>query len=387
MNNPTAKDKMTKARAGLILDMRFFGALALKLQFKEDPTQPTGWVNGVHLGYNPEWIESLSLDEVKGFIAHEVMHCASNHHTRRCQRAPKRWNVAGDYVINPVLRDCGMALPAGGLLDQNFVGLSTEAVYGKLPEKHGDGPGGDGEGGWGEVRDYPGPGKDGDKDGKGQGKPSPSEMQEHEQDWKISTRQAAQAAKACGKLPGALEGFVDEILAPKVDWREMLRAYVERSAKNDYNWTRPNRRYLQGGIILPSLHSLELGEITLAIDTSGSVGSDELSQFAGELNSILEEYQACTVNLIWCDSRVQGTETYTQDELPIKLTAKGGGGTDFRPVFDHIDQSGDTPACLIYLTDMYGNFPGTAPAYPVLWIATTDRKAPFGETVRIEVGE
>ena len=140
-----ASEMLAKGRAGLILDMPFFGSLALRLRLVEDLNQPTAWTDGKTLGYNPRWIENLSLDEVKGVLCHEVMHCANQHQNRRENREPCRWNSAADLAINPMIIDCGLTLPKGGLIDQQFQDMSAEAIYTRLPQESGDGQSGESE--------------------------------------------------------------------------------------------------------------------------------------------------------------------------------------------------------------------------------------------------
>jgi predicted metal-dependent peptidase len=159
------------------------------------------------------------------------------------------------------------------------------------------------------------------------------------------------------------------------------------SARNDYSWTPPNRRYLSQGFYLPSLRSEELPEIVIAVDTSGSVTAEELAQFAAEISGILEAYDT-TITVIYCDTGINGDpEIFTREDMPLKLNAKGGGGTDFRPPFAWVQKQGLTPACLIYLTDMAcSSFPFD-PGYPVLWAKIGTWKSnppPFGEVIEID---
>jgi predicted metal-dependent peptidase len=381
--NKQAHDLITKARAGLILDQPFFGALALKLILHEDETIETAATNGRDLIYNPEWILSLPLETVKGVLAHEVMHCASQHHTRRGERNPARWNIAGDHVINHIIKAAGFTLPDGHFDEPSFHGLETEAVYNLIPDGDGGGgggqPGGPGDpGGCGGVQDAPTPGG-GNQPAQG------ADMTEAEQDWKVSTIQAAQAARMQGKLPAGVERLLDPLLNPKVDWRDVLRNFIERAARNDYSWTMPNSRYIQQGLYMPRLHSLELGDIVVAVDTSGSIGQSELSQFAGELSGMLEAYPM-TAHVIYVDTAVHGEETFATEDLPVNLNPKGGGGTDFRPAFEWTDGQDFTPAALVYLTDMYGSFPAHVPDYPVIWCALDGWTggAPFGEVCNMD---
>lgn len=400
-----ARDKITKARAGLILDLPFFGSLALKLEVVEDATCETAWTDGSRMGYNPAFIESLSLAETKGLICHEVMHNACAHQVRRGDRDRRKWNLAGDYAINQVIEDCKIALPAGRPIDPAYKGMCAEEIYSKLPsppagEGQGKGEGqGDkmspasmGAGGRksplkkGDQGGCSDPGKCGEvRDAVGaQGNtPSPADLTQSAEDWKIAVAQAAQEARMQGKLPAGLDRIVGEILAPRVDWRDVLRRFVDQTAKNDYTWSPPNRRYVYQGLYLPSVRSEEL-LLVVAVDTSGSIGAGELNQFASELTAILEDYKtSCTV--IYCDSAVAHVEEFSSQDLPLRLHPKGGGGTDFRPPFAYVGAQGIAPSCLIYLTDLECSSYPAEPAYPVLWahIGKGGTKPPFGEEVKI----
>lgn len=377
--NTATTAKVTRARAGLVLDAPFFGALALRLTLREDTTQQTGWTDGATLGYNPAWIDKLTLDETKGWLAHEVLHLAAAHHARRQERDPKRWNMAADQAINPILLASGFRLPPGGATGHGQ-DQSAEAIYASMPADPppNAGPGKDKQGQpdedpgqCGAVRDAPGPD---DKPATQQ------EMAQAEAESKVAVTQAAAAAKACGKLPAELARLIADVLEPHVPWREVLRRFVDSASRDDYTWRRPNPRYLPG-IYLPSLYSEQLRPIVLAVDTSGSIQQAALDQFGAELTAILAETQA-SATIIYCDSRVQDIEEVTPADLPLHLAPKGGGGTDFRPPFAHVDANGLQPSCLIYLTDgECSRFP-EPPEYPVLW-AATGRKftPPWGEVV------
>lgn len=392
----SAKDKIAKGRTGLVLDNPFFGSLVLRLQPKEDPTAPTMWTDGKYLGYNPEFVEGLSMDQLKGVLCHEVMHCALAHHTRMKSRDRDKWNRATDYVINLLITKAGMVLPEGGLLDQQYTGMDADTVYNKLgnqPSQQGGGNGkgkgkgtqgqgpsgeqgqqGNDPGGCGEVRPAQGSG----------GAASEAESTQQEADWKVAVAQAATQAKAMGNIPASLDRFVKEIIDPVLDWREILRRFVDESAKNDYSWFPPNRRHIYKGVILPSAYSRELKNVTLVMDTSGSIGQRDIDRFASELGSIVDEYQT-NCKVIYCDSKVKGEEEFSAGE-PIDLHIQGGGGTDFRPPFEYLEERGDEPVCLIYQTDGHcSRFP-EEPAYPVLWMLTAPNEwfdPPFGEVIHL----
>lgn len=369
-----AKEKLTKARAGLILDHCFFGSLALRLELSEDASCETAWTDGKKMGYNPSFIGTLSLAETKGLICHEVMHCAANHQARRGDRDPQKFNVAGDFAINPLIEEARLTLPKGRLIDPTYNNMSAEEIYSKLPQSQNQGQNDD-PGKCGAVRDAKG------EDGK---PASPAELTQSREDWKVAVAQAAQQAKGMGQLPAGLTRLVEEVLAPKIDWREVLRRFVDQTAKSNYSWFPPNRRFIHQGLYLPSVKGEELPPIVIVIDTSGSVTQKEINQFSSELTAILQDYHtSCAV--IYCDSEVAGVEEFSTDDLPLKLNPRGGGGTDFRPPFGYIEKRGMTPSCLIYLTDLECSSYPPEPYYPTLWayMGKGGTKPPFGEEVSI----
>lgn len=363
MNNEVVT-QLTRARTGLVLDAPFFGMLALRLQLVEEPKIPTAAVDGKHIFYNPEFIAKQSYEETKTLIGHEVMHCVFEHIGRRGDREPRRWNQAGDFVINDVLVDSGFTPIKGWLHNKAYAGMTTDHVYEMLPPN-------DGNGGAGDPLDDC-------QDG------APDDAAVNNVDWKIATVQAAQAAQAMGKLPGKLARFIDELTNPKVDWRAMLQRFISETSKNDYSWQRPNKRFLGQGFYLPTLHSETMGEIVVAIDTSGSIDQATLNAFGSEIKAIVQTSRPSKTIVIYCDSDVNHVDEFgPNDELHFEM--HGGGGTAFKPVMDYVTENNITPVCLVYLTDLYGDHKFAAPDYPVLWCCTTDVVASFGETIPIEI--
>lgn len=373
-----ALDKILKARSILILDHPFFGSLALRLELVEDDRFETTAVNGKNMCYNPNYIETLSINETIGLLAHEVMHIALGHIWRRDERNRQTWNAAADFAINENLTEAGFTLPNGAFINPKYRSLSAEEIYKLLPLQKDKDKKKDSVKGMDET-DRTDPGKCGgimDADDRQE------EEKEVKAEWQAAVVQAAQLSK--GNLPASIKRHIQEITCPTIPWHILLRDFVEKTARNDYDWTRPNRRYIGLGVILPSLISEQLPEVVIAIDTSGSIDQKALSVFVAEASNILGAYDT-TIRVIYCNNRVQGEEIYMQADLPMKLKPKGGGGTDFRPVFKYIEKKNITPACLIYFTDLCGTFPKQEAEYPTMWLTQTENyKAPFGITVEFK---
>ena len=371
-------EEFTKARSQLILTNPFFGTLALRLRPIPDESIATACTNGEYIKYNPKWFLKLREQERIGLIAHEVMHVALFHMIRRNDREPGKWNIAGDYVINGALIKSKFILPHTELIDPQYDDMSTDNVYALLPEdiKKGTGPGdvllldGDDPGGCGAVIDHPSI-----SDGSAKGK--------FEAEIEVAVQQAAEAAKAMGKLPGHLQTLIEKALAPKVDWKMTLARFLRANNKSDFTWIRPNRRFISRGLYLPSLHTPCLEEIAIVSDTSGSRTDEELNQDLSEMSSILHDLSPERIHFLQCDTEVRSYKEYSREDLPLKVTYTGRGGTNFSPAINYINENYPAVSALVYLTDLESNDFGSKPHYPVLWVTTSSTEAPYGEVIQI----
>lgn len=365
-----ARFAISKARSAMIIDQPFFGALALRLDIVERTDIPTMAVDGKRMFYNPKWVEQQDAVTLKSAVAHEVMHCVFDHCVRRGSRHPRKWNIAGDFVINDVIKDAGFPLGKGWLHNPVYKGMTADHIYTLLPD----------DGGPNDALDevWDGSGEDGAEGG------SQAERELMSSDWKVATMQAAAAAKQAGKLPGSLERFIDQMGKSKVDWRQQLRNLITEVSRNDYNWQRPNRHMIANGMYLPGLYSETFGVMTVVTDDSGSIDNPTLAAFTAEIDAIRASVQPSKTIHISCDAAVNHYQEFEQDDT-FKLISKGGGGTDFRPPFAELEKHGEEPKALVYLTDGYGPFPEAPPGYRVVWCMTTDVQPPWGECVRIEI--
>jgi predicted metal-dependent peptidase len=400
----TAEQKLVRARTQLLLNHPFFGTLCVRLKLVPGSV-PTMATDGRRIVYNPTFVDELKPAELEGVLAHEVLHCALAHHCRRGQREPELWNQAADYAVNPILLASQIVLPAGVLVDPAFANLSAEEIYVRLMNRQNsegtpdstDEPSGAGAGASEpgptasnsssdhEPPPMPHPGAVGEvmdavgDDGK---TASQAERQRQEREWGIAAEQAIRSAKTCGHEPAGVERALAEERSGRIDWRSVLRDFISASRPADYSWTPPNRRHVGRGLYLPSVVRSGVGEIVIAVDTSGSIGTDELNQFAAEITAIAEEVQPDCIHVVYCDASVDSVQEFAPPESVV-LSPKGGGGTDFRPPFEWVEQQRLAPACLIYLTDLCCRSYPEPPEYPVLWVTDSRRTAAFGETLRI----
>src|ERR1017187_2954002 len=391
-----ATERIRTARTALLLDHPFFGSLLFRLKGREQRSIPTMATDGVSLYYNPAFVDTLNSATLAGVLAHEVMHPALQHHLRRSKRDPKRWNEACDYAINPLLLDAGLSLPDGVLVDHRFRGMSAEQIYNLREAESQSQPGGqnsasDGagagageapekqdnagkptvpvtEGGIGQVLDAPLPDDE-----------TPS-VEEQTRDWSVAVNQAVTLSKQAGKAPAGLARILEGAAEAAVDWRDLLRRLWPDTIPADSSWLRPNRRHIWSGLYLPGVVREGTGEIAIAVDCSGSVNARLLRLFEAEIRSIIEGQRPERVHVLYFDAEVHKVDTYVAGEM-LHLEPVGGGGTDFGPCFDWLNEHGIHPQTMIFLTDLYGSFPESAPDYPVIWASTGSRQAPFGSVI------
>ena len=384
MSNLSTNKRISKGRIKLLLTQPFFGMLITKMGAVERADISTMATDGTSLFFSPAFVEKITEAEVLGVLCHEVLHVAYCHHLRRGKRDPRLWNIACDYAINLIVIDSGMKLPEGGLISEDYRGLSAEKIYDLLVKEQKDKPG---QGGGGHIPE----GDDWEIGGvldklAEDGKPlTGDDLTAAIRQNEVSVSEAATAALAQGKLPKELRRLINEIAKGTVRWDEELQRIFASTFSADYTWSRPNRRHIGRGVYLPSTIKEGVGEVVIGVDSSGSITGHILDAFWSVVDDIIDQASPERVHIVWCDSRVQHTQTFEKGES-LKPEARGGGGTDFRPVFRWVEDQGIEPQALIYITDMYGAFPAEAPDYPTIWVKTTDVEAPFGSEVKIEVG-
>jgi predicted metal-dependent peptidase len=335
-----------------------------------DQSVKTASTNGKVIKWSPTWLESLTEEELRFVLLHETLHCAHQHMWRL--PADRSGNLAGDHEINLTLASItGISMPAGGCCDPAYRDLACEEILARLPPDppgSGKGPGPDPCGAFVEpVQGQP-----------GQGQPDLQEA------WQIRVVQASiMATKTKGSVPADIQRELDRLRASAVDWRAEMADFVRSVISQRNDWSRSARRHAWQTVIYPRRRPDDVGLVVFARDTSGSIDNQMCAEFSAMVTAAMAE-TGCRGLVIDCDHKIQ-KEYWLEpgDECPVK--AMGGGGTNFRPVFQRTEElatQGEQIAGVVYLTDLEGDFPDD-PETPTLWLTKEPALAPFGRTVRI----
>lgn len=370
---------LQKAKTSLVISEPFYATILCNLTVVESKTLPSGkplWIaatNGTELFLNPERFNQLTVAQAKGVLKHEVMHIAQLHPWRGQGKEPKRWNDACDYAINPIILEEGGELPKGVLDGSAFVGKTAEQIYNLLPPSDPN-----------DSRD----GMDDDlmpaKDTSAAGQAKAATM--------IS--QAVQAAKARDKLPAHIKSMIDEVLRPRIDWKEELRQWLTAKSPSDYSFRKPNRMYMTGPgkMYLPGLDGHDdMESFGVLMDTSGSITMAELQQGLGEIVGAVVDVNPKKLVVAYCDAAVQHADVFDnpgEAEVAATFERHGQGGTSMPAGLKWFKRNHPATQAVMVWTDGYTDW-GNQEDYPfdVLWcISEPSITAPWGTTLHVEIG-
>jgi len=336
------------------------------------------------------------LQERITMLCQAAWHIALQHDERAKGKEEDIWRLATEHESNDILMYRGFILPKGFTFFPEMAGHTAEEVYDYLLQQTGTPM----KGGTNGI--LSGSAAAAANQAIGQKVDGMGGMPGEDDDEKIECDMAEIFFHIAGSLgEGILPGSMPDVLQKifnntdksKTDWVEALRDFIITFQKAGYRWFPPNRRYISQHKYLPSRSRKPVLEINLAIDTSGSC-QDYLPVFLAEFIAIVEVFASYKIKVFQCDAALSGNPvTYTEYEPldPTKFTFTGGGGTDFRPVFEKIDadieSNGEEPLPLIYLTDGDGDAPAKEPDYPVLWAIIGGGKKPSDWGLEIQIAK
>lgn len=344
-----------------------FTMVILRTKIEEgDETVKTMACNMDTIYYNSNFVMSRTPKDLFFIYLHEIIHLFCGHPLRwRKEYIEEYWQAAADYEDNAILIEDGLTRPADALYEYKYRGWPAEDIYEM-------------------IKKYPPPPNE---DSRGKMLPPDKDQTEEERQELIEENRqeqikAVQMAQNCGSLPDSMKRMLEDMIAPRRNWKEELAELLIKATNyDDYTYTKPNRRSDEDDdIILPSLYSEEVPVICVVGDTSGSISKDRLKEIGGDILSLVEDVEPEEIHMLWCDSKVHNPQVFDAYST-IKLEPVGGGGTDFKPPFKYIEEKGLDVECLIYFTDGYCySFP-PEPDFPVIWVVWQSRSPftpPFG---------
>lgn len=377
---------LLKAKSRLTLKHPYFGMLASRLKHESSETIRGYASNGVRFLYNPEFLSRRTVEEVMFILTNCVMHHILAHQQRRLNRRGSLWQLATDYAINNMLHNNGLHIPPGANFNEAYEGMYAEEIYDLIKEEY-----------FGDIDDaydessrpnenlLPGT----TEDQASEEDHSFSNLENIEDDldaqteseWQYAASISQELAQRKSAMPSGLDRLAKKVKANNIDWRFELYNAINRHMRNNYAFMPPNKKHIHRGFILPSLTSDTLS-LCVAIDTSGSINDELLGIFMEEFKTIMQNFPAVQIELIIADAKVHGHYTFQGGEK-LDFPIKGGGGTDYRPVFNYIDSQLPMTTMLLYFTDGDGWYPKIPPAYEVLWALSRPHKTPFGRPLMI----
>jgi predicted metal-dependent peptidase len=401
----TAEQRVERAHVKLMQDPDccLFSGVFMVGKVEVSDVIPTAYTNGRDVTYGRSFVTGLSDPELNFVVLHETMHKAYRHllvYEKLAREDMRLANMAMDYVINLQLMDMKkpdvIQMPKDkdgniiGLIDERFRGMDTRQVYEILKNEKKEEPQGGNGGGNGQPDD-----KSDCLDDHGWAEAKDLTKEEKDKLEREIDQALREGAILAGKLKGNVSRDIQELLHPKVDWREALREFVKSTMMgNDQStWRRPSKKFIAQGIVMPSTYSEKAGQLVVGVDTSGSIGGEALSQFLGEVKSICEEVCPEMIELLYWDAEVASHEHYEGHEVAGLVNStkpRGGGGTlpGCVPLYMHDKQI--SPQCVIMLTDGYfsgGCGDWTDANAPVLWCVKGNKQfnPTVGQSVYVEV--
>jgi len=377
-------DKILKAKVSLLVSQPWFGQLSCYLNFIERKEVESAAINERgDFFYNPKFIEGLTDRELKGLVSHEVLHLAYQHPFRVQTRDQVIFNIAADLKVNDELcsgYDSTVDLPKGGLLPsygewhcvnakvENIKEKTTEQIYLELKK---------------QAFKIPTFIIDLMKGQKGVDEVPSNQLPALAGEWKA--RIEAANAQMKGNVPEGLLRETQALENPELPWIQIIRQRL-RAISKKLTWQKPNKKFLP--FYFPGSIKRKGLTACTAIDTSGSMSNEQLKKALSEVWGLTQAFRNIKMFLLTCDADVWDKIELNNGNKGLlkKLRMRGGGGTDFRPVFKLIDKEFKNKIdCLIFFTDGYGDFPNKGPFYPVYWITDSrDIKFPFGRVIYLK---
>ncbi|QOP42891.1 hypothetical protein FJR45_02560 [Sulfurimonas sediminis] len=368
------EEKISQAKAKLLLEYPYFGTLASKIDVIINDDIEAFKSDGKKLEINSDYLQNLELSEMEFVFANGAMHASLAHEMRKKNRSGWLWQMATDMAVNDMLVQNGLDMPYGAQYRERFSGMYAEAIYAELKDDilRND-----------EDLEYEADESD-DVQSDNQ-EQTPQELEEEILQEQLFAEEAIALLESKmhkGEAPVTIERFFQLNDFGKIDWRNELRMALDPYFRDDYVVMPPSKKLLYSGIYLPCNIS-QTFRLVIAVDSSGSIDEVLLNEFLSEVNFLMTLVQNYQIELLVCDEKIQSHSTFYSGER-LEVNIKGGGATDFRPVFHFTEENFDDLKLLLYFTDLDGTFPKYVPDYKVKWISSKEKKLPFGTLIKLD---
>ena len=395
----------------LMNELAFVNSLLMQLPLQVSHDENTTvQANDLDLIVNPEYLATLPKKQQLYAMSQLAWHMAlGDPVTVKTAEHKELFNLASDiYIDKMLMEDHGRILERVPGQDpryfdrKDFDGKTRDEIYRKLIEEQKGGDSGNSgkSAATGLANDLTKPrpsdaqGDSDEQDQKGNGGDSQAPQQAPMSDQELKdkledlVKNAAMQAKLAGaNIPPSIAKQLEAIYNPQVHWATVLERIVGSYKREDYSWLRFNKAYFAHGIVLPTLYNESIGDIVVAVDTSGSISDDAYQHILGNLTFIHSNLHPSKLHLVQFTDSIHNTmESEEGDDLNEGIFERVNGGTDVNPVFDWVENQGIKPEVMIVFTDMYMPVVRHDPSYPVVWgvIDNPQCSIPFGERVDIK---
>lgn len=376
------KDYVLKFKMELLKNAPFYGDILMKIQFVEDDSIPTAATNGKKIFYNKKFLAKLKTTQINYVIMHELFHVLLMHWKRSKDLDAYMWNIACDYVVNSMIdrlvyifkSDTGIVFerPPEGIFGDWGNDLAAEDVYQKIlsdnkqkkeqseskarkfiiRSHYSD---------WGNAKYKNVEMKDFDiiftdeKTGEPLSDVEQKELENMVKGWIKESMNRNQGMMSSRLIPNRLLKLVQ---SKKLPWYKLLNEYLELNVSDESSYLTPERKYLHMDLIVPGaeLKADELGDIWAFIDSSGSIGNDDMNQFVTQLCRIAKEFE-CDVNIGYWDTSVTDVYTKVKPKKILECTPHHSGGTDVGCVYKYLNMNHIKSPVILILTDGYFSQP------------------------------
>lgn len=390
-------NKLTTARASLLLKAPFYGTLLMHLKFGLAECE-TACTDMKRILWDPLFLRRITLEEVQFVMLHEVMHCVLDHIHRGKGKIHKLYNLAADIVVNSNIMqtygvkefqvdgESAMHLAPDGIEGREY---TADQVYEML------------------VRKYKNLLNDVDALCEEVSSEYGIEIDNHEiwdvipvspelsEEWKAAIKDAAKKCFSLDNRPSLVRKLLDsEDYNPILNWRQVLHDFIQIVTDSyDFDFAPPDRRFSTGEFILPSFLEMDgeaIENLWVLIDSSGSIDDKTLTMILKEIESSINQFSYLHAKISCFDTSVTEPVEFENVEGLAKLKIEGGGGTSFKCIFDFLKDNmmAEPPMAIVIITDGYSRYPdeNAAMAIPVLWMLIDNEfDAPWGKSIHVEL--